>query len=106
MSEMKVTLFRVEAHDTREGRLALLPGVPRELFVHPEVRTLQQGSVIGLRLPSGTVDEVSIADYYIRTSATPTEAELASAPIVLVLPEGVSREEAPVGTDVEISVCM
>lgn len=103
-NKTKLTLFRIEELDIRDGKLVLLPGVPRGLFTHPEVRELRQGSIVQLRLPDGTGGEVTIADYLVRTSTIPTKAQLESAPIALVLPESVTREAVPVGTEVWISV--
>lgn len=104
MGNMNLTLFRIEDFDDRDGKIALLPGVPRELLAHSEVRKLRQGSEITLRCPNGTRRQLRIADYYVRTPVLATKANLDSAPIVLVLEEHVSRDQVPIGSEVQIVV--
>lgn len=65
---MAVCLFIVESHDRLERGIALLPGVPPNLFSNPDVTAIRQGTPLELRLPDGTRRETVIEDYRIQAS--------------------------------------
>jgi len=100
--EEKTTLllFTIESHVDHGGSLAIFPGVPRELFKYPDVRALRQGSEVQICLLSGVHRSVPISDYFVSVSESPTDEEMASAPIVLVV--NLTVEEAPIGTHVRL----
>lgn len=97
-----LTLFTIESYANHEEGLAIMPGVPRQLFQHAEVRSLRQGSVVQLKLPDGSVRDTIIQSYFVSVAKDSSDDERSATPIILVVKEDV--RDIPVGTKVEIAM--
>lgn len=94
-------LFTVDAHKTRDSRVALLPGIPQSLLQDETVGNLAQGAGLLLVSPDGRAIHTTLETYFM---SLPDEGEFdpTQIPVVPVLPPDVSAAMIPIGTKVYI----
>jgi hypothetical protein len=100
---VNVDLFRVEGFERKNGKLALLPGVPQEVIRKHRIGNVRQGDAIELCFTDGTSERTMIADYYVRVPMMPDEAfDVAELPIIICLPADFMVERVTEGTQVRL----
>lgn len=95
-------LFTVSGHDIIDSIMGLLPGIPRSLLLTQAIGSLQQGSILILILPNGSIINTYMYNYYIKVPAD-YNIDPSTVPIIPVLPPDLGPESAPIGTKVYAS---
>ena len=98
-------LFRVEGFEYRDGKVALLPGIPQKMIAQHGIGDVSQGDAIELLFPDGTTERTTIDNYYVHVPAEPDETfDITKVPIVICLPADFVRAERVIeGTRVRLA---
>jgi len=102
LEEQWLALFTVELHTTVEGRLAIWPGIQRDLFRFNAVTEISPGSELQLSKPDGSRQIVTVHNFFLSVSEGDSPEEVRSLPLIIILSGELTLNDVPIGTKVLI----
>ena len=96
-------LYTVDNTSDTLGGIALRPGISSSQVAAPSVGSMQHGTALELRMPSGQCENATIADYFIECPANMDMNDrqmLLDLPIILVVAQTERHKCITKGTEV------